>query len=93
MYERWNFMPNISYTLVGDYFLPNICLRDPPDAEPLTKYGMMRKRHLKEHRKITYGLMLTREELYPHCRTVQQQAHARLDELMAQAGVFAYYPR
>ena len=58
-------MPELTYTQRGDYLLPDIVLSDPPDAEPLTKYGMMRKRHLKEHHKITYGLMLTREELYP----------------------------
>ena len=33
----------ITYTRVGDYLLPDIILSDPPDAEPLTKYGMMRK--------------------------------------------------
>jgi len=84
MYERWYFMPKIDYIQCGDYFLPAITLRDPSDAEPLTKYGMMRKRYLKEHRKITYGLMLTREELYPHCRAVQRQAEGRMDELMIQ---------
>jgi len=69
---------------VGDYLLPAITLRDPPDAEPLTKYGMMRKRYLKEHKSIAYGLMLTREELYPHCRAVQRQAEERMDALMEQ---------
>jgi len=77
-------MPEITYTRHGDYLLPDIVLSDPPDAEPLTKYGMMRKRHLKEHHKITYGLMLTQEELYPHCRAVQRLAEGRMDELMIQ---------
>jgi hypothetical protein len=36
-------MSDITYTRVGDYYLPNIILSAPPDAEPLTKYGMMRK--------------------------------------------------
>ena len=74
----------ITYTLIGDYLLPNITLRNPPDAEPLTKYGMMRKRYLKEHRAITYGRLLLREELYPHCRAVQRAAEERLDMLMEQ---------
>ncbi|MCL2616611.1 MAG: TnpV protein [Defluviitaleaceae bacterium] len=76
-------MPNITYTLVGDYYLPNIILSDPPDAEPLTRYGMMRKNFLKEHRPISYGQMLLQEKLYPHCRDIQRQAHERLDTLMA----------
>ena len=77
-----NFMPKIDYIPVGDYLLPTITLRDPPDAEPLTKYGMVRKRYLKEHKPVGYGLMLTYEELYPHCRTVQRQAQERMDVLM-----------
>ena len=75
-------MPDITYTLVGDYLLPNIFLRDPPEAEPLTKCGMMRKNFLKEHRSISYGRLLLSEELYPHCREIQQLAHERMDELM-----------
>jgi len=31
---------NITYTRVGDYLLPNIKLRDPPDAPPLGNYGL-----------------------------------------------------
>ncbi|MCL2604168.1 MAG: TnpV protein [Defluviitaleaceae bacterium] len=77
-------MPKIDYIPVGDYLLPAITLRDPPDAEPLTKYGMMRKRHLKEYHKIAYGLMLNHEELYPHCRAIQRAAEERMDELLAQ---------
>ncbi|MCL2200220.1 MAG: TnpV protein [Defluviitaleaceae bacterium] len=77
-------MPEITYTRHGDYLLPDIILSDPPDAEPLTKYGMIRKRYLKEHCKITYGLMLTREEIYPHCRAIQRKAQARMDALMEQ---------
>ena len=34
----------LTYTLVGDYYLPNITLSDPPDALPLGRYGMMHKR-------------------------------------------------
>ena len=75
-------MPNITYTPVGDYLLPNIFLRDPPDAEPLTRYGLMRKNFLKEHRSITYNRMLLSEELYPHCGEIQNQAQKRMDTLM-----------
>jgi hypothetical protein len=77
-------MPNITYTLVGDYFLPNICLRDPPNAEPLTKYGLMRKSYLKNHRAILYNQLLLSEKLYPHLRHTQRAADERLDTLIAQ---------
>jgi len=70
-------MPKINYIPVGDYLLPAITLRDSPDAEPLTIYVMMRKRYLKEHRAITYGRLLLREELYSHCRAAQYAAGDR----------------
>ena len=75
-------MSNITYSRHGDYLIPNIILSDPPDAEPLTKYGMMRKHFLKSNKPALYGKMLCHEELYPHCREVQQQAYDRLDMLM-----------
>ena len=53
MYERGNFMSKIDYVSVGEYLLPAIALRDPPNAEPLTKYGLMRRSYLKDHRQIT----------------------------------------
>jgi hypothetical protein len=77
-------MPNITYTLVGDYLLPNITLRDSPDAEPLTKYGLMRRPNLKNHRPILYNRLLLTKKLYPHLRDTQRAADERLDKLMAQ---------
>ena len=75
-------MPEITYTRIGDYLVPNIALKDPPDAEFLTKYGTMRKHFLKEHKPVTYNGMALSEKLYPHCREVQQQSYIRLDMLM-----------
>ena len=72
----------LTYTRVGDYLLPDSALSDPLDAERLTKYGMMRKNFLKTHKPALYGKMLCHEELYPHCRNIQQQAHNQMETLM-----------
>jgi hypothetical protein len=77
-------MSKITYSQVGDYLIPNIILSEPPGAEPLTKYGMMRKNFLKANKPALYGKMLCHEELYPHCRDVQRIAENRLDTMMAQ---------
>ena len=77
-------MPNIEYFPVGDYLIPNITLRDPPNAEPLTKYGLMRRSYLKKHRLIFYNQLLLSEKLYPHLRDTQHAAEERLDTLMTQ---------
>ena len=77
-------MLNITYSQAGDYLIPKILLSEPPDAEPLTKYGLMRKRFLKEHQPVAYGRMLLSEKLYPHCREVQSKAENMLQTLMDQ---------
>jgi hypothetical protein len=67
----------ISYTLVGDYYLPNLTLSDPPDAPPLGRYGMMHKAYLREEKPALYAELLLTERLYPFCREVEQSARLR----------------
>jgi len=68
----------ITYTMVGDYLLPNIKLSDPPDAQPLGKYGMMHKKYLREHKSMLYSQLLLTERLYPLCREIDEAAANRL---------------
>ena len=68
----------ITYTMVGDYLLPNIKLSDSPDAPPLGKYGMMHKSYLREHKAALYAKLLLTERLYPLCREVDEAAAHRL---------------
>ena len=75
------FMSEISYTLIGDYYLPNIVLSDPPDAPPLGRYGMLHKSYLQEHRPILYSQLLLSERLYPLCREIDEAAAARLQTI------------
>ena len=77
----------ISYTRVGDYYLPNLKLRDPPDAlaqdgpAPLGWYGMLHKNYLREHKPALYSQLLLSERLYPLCREIDQAAQTRLDTI------------
>ncbi|MDR1891928.1 MAG: TnpV protein, partial [Oscillospiraceae bacterium] len=68
----------ISYALVGDYYLPNLKLRDPPDAPPLGRYGMLHKNYLREHKSALYSQLLLTERLYPLCREIDEAAANRL---------------
>jgi len=85
-YERTDFMPQITYTQYGDYLLPDIITRcsTPEDYEPLTKYGNMRRTHLRKHRRIHYDCLLLSGELFPHLHEIQRMAEDRFDTLMAQ---------
>ncbi len=67
----------ITYTLIGDYYLPNLALSDPPDAPPIGRYGRMRRAFLKEHQPIEYSRLLLSERLFPHLRDVDAIADER----------------
>ncbi len=85
-------MTPITYTQHGDYLLPDIILADSllENPEPLTKYGIMRRSYLKNHRLITYNTLLLSERLYPHLREVQRSAKERLYIIMSD--ILAFNP-
>ena len=48
----------ISYTLQGDYYIPDLALPAEEEYLPLGKYGRMRLTYLKENQKAQYSIML-----------------------------------
>ena len=46
----------MSYTLHGDYYLPDLVLNE--EEPTYGKYGMLRKQFLKEHRSAMYNSFL-----------------------------------
>ena len=70
-------MNEIAYTLVGEYYLPNLILNEPPEAPPIGRYERMHKAFLKEHRPILYNQLLLSEKLYPILREIDETANAR----------------
>lgn len=70
---------DISYTLQGDYYIPDLTL--PPEEEylPLGKYGRMRLTYLKEHKKSQYSIMLMNGTLNSHLHNVDEQANIILE--------------
>ncbi len=55
----------LTYTKIGDYYIPDLVLDDQPDKE-IGIYGRMRERYLKEHHPGRYSYMLLYGTLYPH---------------------------
>ena len=76
-------MTEITYTRQGDYNLPNLL---PPQEEPVPhgKYALLRKKFLKEHRRVTYTNLLTSGKLTSHLAEIQQTAQRRMEEIVAQ---------
>ena len=73
----------LEYIKTGDYYIPTLMANKEPE-EALTKYGLMRKEFLKEHRRGIYTGMMLEGTLKEHCLTIQQQAEEQMDVLIEQ---------
>ena len=73
----------LTYEKNGDYLIPNL-IPDSEPEEPLTKYGLMHRNYLKEHRRGIYSGMVLTGELQAHCLEIQEQAEQRMDFLTEQ---------
>ena len=72
-------MNELTFSHIGDYFLPNLKLSDPPGAPPLGRYGTMHKEYLRTNKPALYASLLLSERLYPLCREIDEAAADRLD--------------
>ncbi len=72
-----------TYTLGADgIYYPNLV---STDEEPhYGKYGMIRKKYLKEHRSAMYSLYMLEDRLTEHLNTVDDEAQERMDILVRQ---------
>ena len=73
----------ISYTLVGDFYLPNLVL-EPEEKITLNKYGLLRLNYLKNHKKAEYTILFMNKELNNHLKEIQENAQIRINELVEQ---------
>ncbi|WP_373219978.1 TnpV protein [Ruminococcus sp. 5_1_39BFAA] len=73
----------LTYQKNGDYYIPNIKMDEQP-AEVLTKYGMMRKTYLQEHKKGLYSGLLLTGRLMNHLLEIQEAAEQRMEEITEQ---------
>ena len=70
-----------TYRQVGDYFIPDIEL--PERNYEIGKYGRMRHRYLKEHRKIQYTTMILDGTLYDHLGEIDRICNERMETMVA----------
>ena len=72
----------ISYTLQGDYYIPDYTLPSEKEYPPLGKYGRMRLTYLKEHKKAQYSIMLMDGTLNSHLHDIDEQANKILEQIL-----------
>ena len=73
----------IEYTLVGDYYIPNLTITKQ-EKIILNKYGRMRLNYLKEHKKAEYSIMLVDGILNKHLKEIQETAQDRVEQIINQ---------
>ena len=74
-------MKNVTYTMQGDYRLPDLLPTQEAELH-LGKYALLRRRYLKEHRRVTYTNLLTSGKLNEHLLEIDQTVKARLTEII-----------
>ncbi len=72
----------LSYTRRGDVLLPKLCLSEEP--EPIGKYGLLRKRYLKEYKPAWYSSMLLTGKLERHLAEIECDCEARVEQIANQ---------
>ena len=71
----------ISYTLHGDYYLPDLRL-PAQEGKPIGVWGQRHRRYLKEHRQVTYATLLTGGKLNSYLADIDRQAEEMFSRLV-----------
>jgi ribonuclease HII len=73
----------ISYTLHGNYYLPDLVLPDT-DNRLIGIYGKRHSKYLKQNRRVVYTELLTSGKLHSYLADIDEQACERLELLVKQ---------
>lgn len=72
----------LTYRNENGYEIPNLAFRAKPPVT-LGKYAYIRKRYLKQHRKVLYINLLTSDKLNEHLWDIEQTALERLETIVS----------
>ena len=72
----------LDYVLVGDYYFPALILAE--DSRPVSCWGRMYKRYLKEHHPVRYQVLLLSGRLNTYLADTDTQAEEQLELLTQQ---------
>ena len=70
VYDETN---GLTYDLVGDYYFPRLAVPEEPEGD-IGRFGRMRKRFLKEHRKGVFAELLLTNTLHYYLVEVNNDA-------------------
>ena len=79
-----NEQTGISYTLHGDYYLPDLILPEEEDKRPIGKWRSLHKSYLQQHKRVFYNTLVTNLTLHSHLADIDEQARNMFDTLVEQ---------
>ncbi len=78
-------MEDLTYTKVGDYYIPDLILDEDPIAERFYgKYGNLRRTYLQEHKPKMWMVLVNTGRADDHLTSIEQEAERRMDILLPQ---------
>ena len=73
----------LTYTIKDGYRLPDLLPPQEPEMA-LGKYGLLRRKYLKEHRKVLFTNLLTSGKLNEHLSEIDRTAKQRMEQLVTE---------
>lgn len=80
----YNEQTGISYTLHGDYYLPDLALPEEEKGVEIGVWGQRHLRYIKQNRKVLYFNLLTSGKLNGYLADIDTQAEDMLSRLVKQ---------
>lgn len=74
----------LEYRKCGDYYIPNLIAPKNIKNFKIGKYGNLRLRYLKKHKKAEYTILLIDNKLQKHLMDIDKTANKRFELLMKQ---------
>lgn len=72
----------LEYTLVGDYFLPNLAL--DKELRPIGKWGRLHREYLKAEHPVLFNNLVLSGRLWTYLADLNEQAQERLSLIVEQ---------
>lgn len=74
---------DMTYTMKVGYRLPDLLPPQEPETA-LGKYGLLRRKYLKAHRKVLFTNLLTSGRLNEHLSEIDRTAKERMEQLVTE---------
>lgn len=72
----------INYTLIGDYYIPDITLPKSESEQNIGIWGMKHKQYLMQSKRVLFNILLTQGKLCFYLADIDHQAEAMFSRLI-----------